>query len=390
MSAEESVEKDKERNSIRPARARSVQLPGALSEERDVGFPPTTQRDPSQGRVPQRVADLFVQRDSEFWFRDGRPAFHDHGQSLSTASEAPEVIAALIEFARARGWQAILLEGTKEFCGLTWRMGKIAGLAVRGYKPSGTEFATVRKLRLSNERDRRETSPAPAPECTQGQCSADEETAVPIEPRTSLGELIGGTLIAHGPAAYRFNLREEPSYFVRIHMGDSQRIIWGRDLQTAIERSATKPEVGEEIGLVRLSSNSLGAKASEQPAKAALPGGQTPSARHQYWIFEKREFFEVRAGAARTLRDVAITPQDGVRRYPELTGAYLSVRAAEIAARALQHVEDRTLFVKMVRDELAETIARGEPWPRVRMRMAADETANRARGGHPPAQDLSR
>src|SRR5690348_14658369 len=41
-------------------------------------------------------------------------------------------------------------------------------------------------------------------------------------PSASQNQLISGMLVAHGRAAYRFNLRGEPSYFVRIHSGDGQ------------------------------------------------------------------------------------------------------------------------------------------------------------------------
>lgn len=203
-------------------------------------------------------------------------------------------------------------------------------------------------------------------------------------PFPSEDPLISGTLVAHGRAAYRFNLRGEPSYFVRIHSGDGQRTIWDRGLERAIEQSFTKPRVREEIGLRRLRSDSRGIKAPAPGAERPVPKEQGPVTRQHYWLVEKKSFFEERARAAQTLRDVAIAPREAVQRHSELVGSYLLLRAAELTAQALRDPEDRKKFVEGVRLELAESIERGEPWPQVRLRERRDGPADLERG-HPPA-----
>jgi hypothetical protein len=203
-------------------------------------------------------------------------------------------------------------------------------------------------------------------------------------PSPSEDQLISGTLVAHGRAAYRFNLRGEPSYFVRIHSGDGQRTIWDRGLERAIEQSLTKPLVRDEIGLRRLRSDSRGIKAPEPAAKSPVPKEQGPATRQHYWLVEKKSFFKERARAAQTLRDVAIAPREGVQRHSELVSSYLLLRAAELTARALRDPEDRKKFVEGVRLKLAESIERGEPWPQVRLRERRGGPADLERG-HPPA-----
>ena len=54
--------------------------------------------------------------------------------------------------------------------------------------------------------------------------------------------------------------------------------------------------------------------------------------------------------------------------YPELAGTYLSLRAAELAARGFRDSEDQRRFVAQVRRALADDIERGEPLQPVRLR----------------------
>jgi Large polyvalent protein-associated domain 7 len=384
-----------ELNSIRPARIRSRSRTGARASESEPleadpsvqGLSPGPQTTAAQSEqdhwtVPQKVGDHFIPRGGGYYFPDGRLAFRDHGRKLSTSSEGPDVIVALIEIARARAWQEIALEGTGCFCREAWRQGRIAGFDVRGYKASAAEYAATRRDSSGKDESQYTSDPsAPAPGRPEAEASVHEGAPVAqSQAGRSTDELIGGKLVAHGRAAYRFNSREEPSYFVRILTGDGQRTIWGRDLETAIEQSVTKPKIGDEIGLRRLRSSSLGAKPSES---APVPRESEAPTRRHYWVVEKRAFFQARAQAAQTLRDVAIKPVEAVRRHPELAGSYLNLHAAELVARSFRDPRDRTTFVEEVRKMLAESIARGAPWPRARLRVSVDGHPNLERG-HPP------
>jgi len=203
-------------------------------------------------------------------------------------------------------------------------------------------------------------------------------------PSASENQLISGTLVAHGRGAYRFNLRGEPCYFVRIQLDDGQHTIWDRGLERALEQSFTKPQIRDEIGLRRLRSDSLLVKAPPPGVKPPVPKELGPATRQHYWVVEKKSFFEERARAAQTLRDVAIPPRQGVERHAELASSYLLLRAAELTAQALRDPEDRKKFVEGVRLKLAEAIERGEPWPKVLLRERRGGPADLERG-HPPA-----
>ena len=145
--------KAEEVNSIRPARVRQRARRPTPSWEADSGpretreteeeRPPRPQANAGKAEsdpwtVPQQVRDRFVQDGHRFYFRDGSPAFRDHGRRLSTASENTELIASLIDIARWRGWQEITVEGTERFRKEAWHQARLLGLAVRGYKPTAS------------------------------------------------------------------------------------------------------------------------------------------------------------------------------------------------------------------------------------------------------------
>ena len=86
------------------------------------------------------------------------------------------------------------------------------------------------------------------------------------------------------------------------------------------------------------------------------------------WVIEKREFLQARAMAAQVLRNPTIEPRRAVKQYPELAGTYLNLQAAQIAARTLRDPQDRKRFVALVRQAMADSVARGEPLQPVRLR----------------------
>src|SRR5882762_4566816 len=93
--------------------------------------------------VPESVRDRFVQDGRRFYFPDGAPAFKDHGRRLTTPSENTQVIHSLIEIAHSRGWTEVTVTGTERFRQEAWRQGRIAGLNVRGYRPSEVEHVQL-------------------------------------------------------------------------------------------------------------------------------------------------------------------------------------------------------------------------------------------------------
>ena len=62
---------------------------------------------------------------------------------LRPPSENTQVVHSLIEIAHSRGWTEVSVTGTERFRQEAWRQARIAGLAVRGYRPSEVEQAQL-------------------------------------------------------------------------------------------------------------------------------------------------------------------------------------------------------------------------------------------------------
>ncbi len=333
-------------------------------------------------RVPEHIRKRFVQVGRHYYFADGARAFTDRGGRLTTPSENTEVIRSLVTIAQTRGWNAITVQGTERFRKETWFAARLAGLEVRGYRPTDFEQARVART-LARGRD------GPVREAQESASSDRRHRDFPGGSRgPAIGEegnserharrdgLLTGRLVDHGRATYRHDPREPMSYFVKIETPRGDRTIWGVDLERAFRESLTRPEVGDEVGLRAVRQDAVTVRTPERDADGKVVARRDLVTHRNRWIVEKRAFFEARAEAARTLRDRGTDPTQAVKRHPELVGTYLQVHAAELAARRFRDPEDRERFVGQVRSALADAVARGEPLPPVRLRERAAERAS--------------
>ena len=323
----------------------------------------TQQADSDPWTVPQSVRDRFVQDGHRFYFPDGSPAFKDLGRRLTTTSENTQVVRSLIEIAHSRGWTEVTVSGTERFRHEAWRQSRLEGLAVRGFRATDEQQAQLirslaRRLARPSDGISADSQPAsPAPS------SSPRDSPVHNQPR----ERIAGKLVDHGRDAYRHDPNEEPSYFVRLQTRDGPREIWGKDIERAVTKSLTQPQIGDDVVLQRTGRDAVTVKRQERDADGQLQPKDVSAFRNR-WVIEKQEFFEQRAATAKALRDEAIGPREAVRQHPELTGTYLNLRAAELASRTLRDPQDRRRFVAQVRRALADDIERGEPLQPVRLR----------------------
>jgi hypothetical protein len=345
-------------NSIRPSKK-----PRKLS-----GTPAPTAATPSstapakaapRHAVPEEVRRRFVQVKNRYHFPDGGHAFTDRGTHLTTSSENTQVIRSLVQIAEARAWSDVTVRGTERFRKEAWFAARLAGLEVRGYRPS--EFEQGHLVRTMGRQ-----GPAPA---------EDNVTAgsrpQPMEPDARAGEkrgsLMTGRLVEHGPAPYRHNPHEPMSYFVKVETARGDRTIWGVDLERAFKESLTQPGIGDQVGFRSVRQEAVKVRTQKHGEAGELIERDLQTHRNQ-WIIEKRAFLEARAQAARTVRDTSIDPKRAVKSHPELVGTYLQVHAAELAAKQFRDPQDRERFVQKVRSALADAVARGEPLPAVRLR----------------------
>lgn len=377
----------REQRSTVPAAARqqsgSKPAPEGASPPADVEKPAAAAASATTNAwaLPQSVRDRFVQEKRRFYFPDGAAAFRDHGKRLTTSSENTEVIHSLIDIARTRGWEEITVDGTERFRREAWRQGRLAGLAVRGYKPTEIERAAVVRARARQgegaQMELRVSEPDPeskAAGVTERETASEGSKAGP--PSGARGLLVG-RLIDHGRESYQFDPRESMSYFLEIGTPEGKRTIWGKDLERAMKQSLTQPQIGDEIAMRRTGAEKVTVQRRERAADGRVIAEHEVGATRNRWVVEKREFFEARAAAAEVLRDPSVDRRKAVRQHPELVGTYLQLHAAQLAARRMRDPQDREKFVALVRGALADSVARGEPLQPVRLRDRAGRPPER-------------
>jgi hypothetical protein len=88
----------------------------------------------------------------EYHFRDqaGKVAFTDKLLSISTASESPAAIKAMVDRAAERGWETVRLDGSPEFVRQGWIAATAQGLKAVGHSPTAgdREAAVKERARL--------------------------------------------------------------------------------------------------------------------------------------------------------------------------------------------------------------------------------------------------
>src|SRR5579863_2137577 len=137
-STTETPEGARAENSIRPSKKlRKTSVAAQVAAATPASS--TAEKPASERVVPEEVRRRFVQVKNRYYFPDGARAFTDRGTRLTTSSENTEVIRSLIQTAEARGWSEVTVRGTERFRKEAWLAGRLAGLEVRGYRPSEFE-----------------------------------------------------------------------------------------------------------------------------------------------------------------------------------------------------------------------------------------------------------
>ena len=162
---------------------------------------------------------------------------------------------------------------------------------------------------------------------------------------------------------------------------EGQREIWGRDIERALKKSLTQPQIGDDIVLQRSGQDAVTVRRREREEDGHLTQRPVAAFRTR-WAIEKKSFFEERAAAAEIVRNEAVTAREAVRADPNLANTYLGIRAAELVAdKSLNHAEDRRRFVSKVREALAWGLERGDAPPVVKLR---DRQVTPRRSERPP------
>jgi hypothetical protein len=152
--------------------------------------------------------------------------------------------------------------------------------------------------------------------------------------RLYAGDWLGGRLLAHGKAPYRFDPESRESYYVRLQTADGRQVLWGTDLERAIRESKSHAKVGDAVGVRILS-------------REKLDGDRT----WNRWQIDKAIHIVKERRVAREILEDPVTARRAGKDGATLTGSYLLVTAAEMLAR-VQFTDEtsRKEFVAKVRE----------------------------------------
>ena len=332
---------------------------------------------PPPRALPDSVKARYLKVGDDYHFVNGRLAFRDQGERLSTPLENVEVIRDLIAIAQARGWQQISLSGNARFRSEAYQQARLAGLEVRGYTPDETERQQLaHRMRAGPERDSASpTSPTPAVPDPSSPTAAAER---PLE--RSSERLYRGRLLDHGAAHYRFDPREDNSYFVLLETGRGEEYVWGKDLERALDSSLSRAQPGQDVIIRQSGSDPVTVSRPVRDADGRVTEEHAVRTQRHRWSIETQDFLAERQRLADVVRDPRITPTDGALNHPELAGTYDELYAAKlVAANQPFTKEDAERFVSRIRESIAQEIERGEPLspPIQRARFRGDASSLR-------------
>ncbi|MDT8843652.1 hypothetical protein ParKJ_40325 [Paraburkholderia fungorum] len=270
--------------------------------------------------VPKSVSNQYVAHEGKFLDRKSETVhFEDKGRSLATASEDRDVIAHMVEVAKAKNWGELQLKGSEEFRRQAWIAAELAGVPTRGYKPKKQDRAALIAAReamrigageKSNDADKARTNemesaaaagrkqPA-APEAAKT-VTTGRDTAAPAGARTNaaqpsaavsarpaqstpmLAGVTAGVLVAHGPAPFNHDDRQNDSYYATVRTEDGERTVWGLDLERAIGESGVQP--GQRIELEKGGSKTVTALQRQFDGKGTELAPKSVESRRNEWL----------------------------------------------------------------------------------------------------------
>lgn len=252
-------------------------------------------------RARRSLEERYIANGAEYRFRSEptRIAFKDEGKRLTTEFNTAEVARGMVDAAESKGWKSLQVKGTEEFKRQVWMEAELRGLGTRGYQP--TEFDREqldkeRAVRIAQnsvmERWRgkaphemgfrdasgREVSP-PGQEVSGGQ-----ERAAGAE-RGSRRQ-VPEQVVAMGPAPYKFDQQEDPSYYIRLRNGrGEEREVWGADLKRAAEVANVK--VGDAVRLNRIGSDPVVVDGNVRDENNRVVGRALKPSHFNRWDIEK-------------------------------------------------------------------------------------------------------
>ena len=323
----------------------------------------------AESAVAEHIRERYIQVRTRFHFKDGDLAFQVQSNRTAVHSTNPQVIRDVLEVERARhGTDTLWVRGTPQFRKEVWMQGELAGIKIRGYRPSEVERAilaqTIEKGRRPPElRDDPFRTSAAREETVR---VVDASPGVPNREQAppDLGRPYQGRLVNYGKAPWQHDRRNEMSFYLVIETETGEKTLWGKDLERAIKESLSQVKVGDSVAVQQVGARPVTVLARRRDSEGNVVRREEISAYLNRWVVESKDFLREREALADIVRDSTIDAKTAVGRNPNLAGVYLELHAAKLAASELSpHPVDQRRFVERYRRAVADEIARGEQLP---------------------------
>ncbi len=291
--------------------------------------------------APEMLRNHYLNVKNKYYFREdeSKLAFKDKGERLATRHNDPEVARSMVALAKAKGWDPIKIKGKKEFKREVWLQASLNGIKVQGYRPSDIDRAKLGALLKDAEHkadkslNSNEQAPDPARhvEAKEGSSKAAQRdepvdrSAVVDEHRRGLSEkqhaaleglktvlcargdtekvismaveraterfqanhVYVGKVLEKGAAPYENDLKNEKSYYVKLHTEAGEKIVWGVDLARTMEKSQVK--VGDKVALAYQGRHQDTVKVKERDEQGKVIGKSEVTTNRITWGMRKFE-----------------------------------------------------------------------------------------------------
>jgi len=262
--------------------------------------------------LPDAVAGTYKVKDGKFMDKaTDALRFEDHGKKLSTPVEDRVVIADMISVAAAKNWGNLELKGTDNFKQIAWLEASARGIETKGFKPTERDLEQLDQMKrergitsdkpnitgvtdkstnsvevvVGRERAGMEvvsdqpvaTAPSKGVQKTSAPAAAAQE---PVHDNVR-DALNTGKLLDHGPAKYNFNPKENDNYYVKLDTASGEKVVWGKDLERAINDAAVKP--GDSVTLTRKGSEDVVVDRNKLDEKGQVVGKESIDAFRNKW-----------------------------------------------------------------------------------------------------------
>ena len=213
---------------------------------------------------PDSIKSRYIVADGQYLSPENGTTvlFEDSGKKISTAKTDTQTINDMLEVAKAKGWDSIKLNGTKEFKQMMYVAAESQGIRTKGYAPTPADLALVEHLRQDKSLNSIEQAQAYRPDI-------DTQVTPAVQTASQNGERI----IAHGAAPYRNDPQQQDSYYLTLAKGSKERTVWGIGLPDALEKSGA--QVGDTINLHSLGKQPVEIQAPVYDADGKVVGHET-------------------------------------------------------------------------------------------------------------------